>query len=224
MKWLVACLITIVGLIGCRGSQTSVNTLAPFGSSRVPPPSTNYFNASGPYYNGAAPAQTATPTTPGSTTVPAASKPAGATGGQVVPNASAGKADGAWLPPGRIAAAGNATKASPASLAGAGVQSVSYQGVTKAATQASSPAASNGSTLRLGGMPINDATNGSAALEPARFVPAGAPIEIAQLPPAAPALAAASSGATVVASAQASDQPVPISASPQTTLNWKSRP
>ena len=50
MKWLVACVITTVALAGCKSSQTPFNTLAPFGSARVPPPSTNHVTAPGNYY------------------------------------------------------------------------------------------------------------------------------------------------------------------------------
>jgi hypothetical protein len=73
-------------------------------------------------------------------------------------------------------------------------------------------------------MPVNDATTSGGAAEPARFVPAGSPIEIAQLPPATPAPGSAPTSGTVVASAQASTQPAAASAPAQSTLEWKSRP
>jgi hypothetical protein len=221
MKWLIACVITI-GFIGCKGSQTSVNTLAPFGSSRVPPPSTNYFNASGPYYNRAAPPQTATPAMPGAVSAPAAAQAPGATSGQIVPNASASSTGGAWLPPARMAVSGM-TNAAAVSPEASSVQAAAYQGAAEPLKHASSSAA-DVSSLRLAGMPVNDATNSSAGPEPARFVPTGAPIEIGQLPPAAPALAGVPASATVMASAQASDQPAQVSSPSQSTLNWKSRP
>lgn len=212
MKWLIACLVIVSGLSGCRGSQTSYNTLAPFGASRVPPPSTNYFNASGPYYNRQSSPQTATPAAPGST--PAASPSAGGTSGQVMSNTSASNSEASWGSPVRQTVAGSTSPALSASSPASGIQAVSYQAV-----------ADGGSALRLKGMPVNDATTGGPVSEPARFVPAGATVELAQLPPAAPGAAASPASATVMASAQASDQSVPVSAAlPQSTLNWKSRP
>lgn len=221
MKWLVACVLTAVSLTGCKSSQTSFNTLAPFGSARVPPPSTNHFNASGNYYNRSAPPQTATPAVPGSTTAPAAAQPAGSTSGKMT---SSTNANGAWQPSGKTASTAGTLKTSAAVPDASGVQPASYQAGMNATKNASSPATPSGSSLRLGGMPVNDATRSDLAQEPARFVPAGSPIEIAQLPPAAPALGTTPTNGTVVASAQASDQPAPASPSSQSTLQWKSRP
>jgi hypothetical protein len=211
MKWLVTCLVIVCGLSGCRGSQTSFNTLAPFGSSRVPPPSTNHFNASSPYYNRNAAPQTATPTGPGS--MPAASQSGGETSGQVMSNTSASNSAATWVSPLRQAVAEGIRPALDASTQSSGIQAVSYQDI-----------ASSGSSLRLKGMRVNDATNSGAISEPARFVPAGATVEIAQLPPAPAGSTTAPASTTVVASAQASDQAVPVSAASQSTLNWKSRP
>jgi hypothetical protein len=219
MKWLFAGVITAVVLTGCKSSQTSFNTLAPFGSARVPPPSTNHVNASGNYYNGAAPPQTATPVMPGTKTAPAASPPGGATSGKMT---SSTNTDGAWQPSGKTASAAGTTNTSAALPAASGVQPASYQAGTNPAKSTSLPAPPSGSALRLSGMPVNDATTSGGAAEPARFVPAGAPIEIAQLPPATPAPGTTPTSGTVVASAQASDQPAP--ASSQSTLQWKSRP
>jgi hypothetical protein len=224
MKCLVACVITAVALTGCKSSQTSFNTLAPFGSARVPPPSTNAVNASGNYYNGAAPPQTATPVMPGAKTAPAASQPGGATSGKMTSSTNANGTDGAWQPPAKTANAAGTTNTSAAPPAASGVQPASYQAGTNATKSTSLPAPPSGSSLRLSGMPVNDATASGAAPEPARFVPAGAPTEIAQLPPAAPALGAAPTSGTVVASAQASTQPAAASAPTQSTLEWKSRP
>ena len=221
MKWLVACVITVVALAGCKSSQTPFNTLAPFGSARVPPPSTNHVTAPGNYYNGAAPPQTATPTVPGATPAPAAAQPGAAASGKMTSNTNT---DGVWQPSGKTASTAGTTNISPAPSAVSGVQPVSYQAGTNATKNASSSTLASGSALRLSGMPVNDATTSGAAAEPARFVPAGSPIEIAQLPQAAPAPGTAPTTGTVVASAQASDQPAPASASSQSTLQWKSRP
>jgi hypothetical protein len=212
MKCLVACFITAVALTGCKSSQTSFNTLAPFGSARVPPPSTNAVNASGNYYNGAAPPQTATPAMPGAKTAPAASQPGGATSGKMTSSTNNNGTVGVWQPSANTASAAGTANASTAA---AGVQPASFQAGTNAANNASS--------LRLSGMPVNDATTSGAA-EPARFVPTGAPIEIAQLPPAPSTPVSTPASGTVVASAQASTQPVAASAPTQSTLEWKSRP
>ena len=211
MKRLVTCLVIVCGLSGCRGSQTSFNTLAPFGSSRVPPPSTNHFNASSPYYNRNATPQTATPAAPGST--PPASQSGGGTSGQVLSNTSASNSAATWVSPVRQAITESIRPALDASSQSSGIQAVSYQDI-----------ASNESSLRLKGMRVNDATHSNAISEPARFVPAGATVEIAQLPAAPTGSAPAPANTTVVASAQASDQAVPVSAASQSTLNWKSRP
>ena len=215
MKWLVAWILMIVGLCGCRSSQTSYNTLAPFGSSRVPPPSTNYFNASGNYYNRPATPQTATPAMPGSAPGPAASQPGGSTSGQIVPHASADSSGGNWLPPARTAAA---------SPMASDVRPVSHERAAEPATNGSPSDASDESTLRLRGMPITDVTTRGGGVEPARFVPASEPIEIAQLPAAPPGSSGAPAGATVVASSRSSDQQTANPPAPQSTLNWKSRP
>ena len=220
MKWLVAGVITAVCLAGCKSSQTSFNTLAPFGASRVPPPSTNSLNASGPYYNRSATPQTATPTMPGSTTAPAATQGAGSASGRMTSSASG--TEGAWQPTAKTANAGGTTKTSATSSGASTVQPASYQAGTDSTKNASSSASSAGSSLRLNGMQVNDATTSGAGAEPARFVPAGSPVEIAQLPSLAPVTAPTSG--TVVASAQASDQPAPASASAPSTLQWKSRP
>ena len=111
----------------------------------------------------------------------------------------------AWQPSGKTANAAGTTNTSAASPAASGVQPASYQAGTNATKSTSLPAPPSGSALRLSGMPVNDATTSGAAAEPARFVPAGSPIEIAQLPPATPAPGTTPTSGTVVASAQASD-------------------
>jgi hypothetical protein len=224
MKWLVACVITVVALAGCKSSQTPFNTLAPFGSARVPPPSTNHVNAPGNYYNGAAPPQTATPAVPGATPAPAAAQPAAAASGKMSSNTNPTGTNVAWQPSGKTASMAGTTNPSAAASLVTGVQPVSYQADANGTKNAASATPASGSALRLSGMPVNDATASSAAAEPARFVPAGSPIEIAQLPQPPTAPGTTPPTGTVVASAQASDQPAPASASSQSTLQWKSRP
>ena len=60
MKRFVASLLIILGLAGCQTTpKPSWDVLAPFGSSRVPPPGTTSYTAKGAYYNPNAPATTA---------------------------------------------------------------------------------------------------------------------------------------------------------------------
>ena len=224
MKWLVTCVITAVALASCKSSQTSFNTLAPFGSARVPPPSTNSVNASGNYYNGAAPPQTATPAMPGAKTVPAAAQPGAATSGKMTSSTNGNGTSGAWQSSAKMANAAGTTHASAAPPAASGVQPASYQAGTNAAGSIALPTPPSGSSLRLSGMPVNDATTNGASAAPARFVPAGSPIEITPLTQAAPAPGTTPTSGTVVASAQASTQPATASAPTQSTLEWKSRP
>ena len=75
-------------------------------------------------------------------------------------------------------------------------------------------------------MPVNDASGAATGTEPAKFVPSGQTVELAQLPQtvAAPVSGTPVASGTVVASAQASDQVTPAAASTQSTLQWKSRP
>ncbi len=216
MKWLVISAITILGMAGCRGSQTSCNTLAPFGASRISPPSTSHFGAAGGYYNRGAPVQTASPVAPGA--APAAS-PAGTIGAQALPPNASADAGGSWAPSAKAPGVDGALKPSLASLGSSAVQQASYQ--TAPAANPVSTSSLSGSSLRLAGMPVNDATTGGSGQEPARFVPVGTPIEIAQLPPATTTAAA---DAPVSASVPGSNAVNATAASSQTTLNWKSRP
>lgn len=76
MKWLAASLIVLACSAGCHAPRPSFNVLAPYGSSRVPPPATNSTARNQPYYQqpsgvpaGSAPAQPK-PTSNGSDTTP----------------------------------------------------------------------------------------------------------------------------------------------------------
>ncbi len=217
MKWIIPWIITAVAVTGCKSSQTSFNTLAPFGSARVPPPPTNQFNASGNYYNRTAPPMTATPTVPGLPAPPASTQPAAATAtGNTTSAPKAAATESAWQSSAKSAAVATAAPAAPT------VQPASFQTAAGAPKDASAAPAASGSTLRLSGMPVNDATAAGAQAAPAPFVPTGSPIEISQLPKSPATSTPTPATGTVVASAQASDQAVP--ASSQSTLQWKSRP
>ncbi len=51
MKWLAASLIVLACSAGCHAPKPSFNVLAPYGSSRVPPPATNSTARHQPYYS-----------------------------------------------------------------------------------------------------------------------------------------------------------------------------
>lgn len=223
MKWLAAVVIAAVGLCGCKSSQTPFNTLAPFGASRVPPPSTT-VGATGAYYNRTATPQTATPAQPNSTPAPAA----GSATGQKAPSFNPSSSSASWQVTPKTANASSAAQTSDASSPASGVSPASYTAGTNSTTQAASPTTAASGQLRLSGMPVNDATSGATGSEPAKFVPSGSAVEISQLPKPvgtpAPATVTPATGGTVVASAQASEQAAPAAPSAASTLQWKSRP
>lgn len=219
MKWLPAVLITVVGLCGCKSSQTPFNTLAPFGASRVPPPSTS-VGATGPYYNRTATPQTAAPAQSNPTTAPA-------TGPTSRQGTSTSNSSDSWKLAPQTASTGSSAQPPLASSETSAVRPASYAAGAVSTTAAAATASASG-PLRLSGMPVNDATGSATGSEPAKFVPSGSAIEISQLPKPietpAPATAVPVAAGTVVASAQASDQAAPSAAAPASTLQWKSRP
>ncbi|NLF68925.1 MAG: hypothetical protein GX575_07700 [Candidatus Anammoximicrobium sp.] len=215
MKWLAAVLIAVVGLCGCKSSQTPFNTLAPFGASRVPPPSTT-VGATGAYYNRTATPPAATPAQPNAASNPAA----GAATGQKASSLNSSGASEAWQLSPKTAGTGTSSPSPVASSQASAVRPASYAAGTAAASASGS--------LRLSGMPVNDATSSPAGSEPARFVASGSAVEISELPKAlatpAPVTANSTAGGVVVASAQASDQPAPAASPAASTLQWRSRP
>ncbi len=222
MKWLPAVLITVVGLCGCKSSQTPFNTLAPFGASRVPPPSTS-VGATGPYYNRTATPQTAAPAQSNATTAPAT----GPTSRQGTSTFNSSGSSGSWKLAPQTASTGSTAQPPVASSETSAVRPASYAAGADSTTAAAATASASGQ-LRLSGMPVNDATSGTAESEPAKFVPSGSAIEISQLPKPiaapAPATAVPVAAGTVVASAQASDRAAPTAVESASTLQWKSRP
>jgi hypothetical protein len=236
MKRLAALVCAIGLLAGCKNQMSSVNWLAPYGSTRVPPPGTNAHRGATPYYNGVAPASTATPVLPGSPVAPA--------GGTVTNPATIRGAATTIDPANAVPLANNWQPV------GTGVQAVAAEpvGATTGFESAVQPAsfttpisdgkptgatATSVSGLRLNGMRLNDATGVSPAtdaVEPAPFQPAANASNLipasVDFTTAGSATAAANHGVVRV-TAKASDKfqsvvdrLVPSNAS---TLNWKSR-
>jgi hypothetical protein len=218
MKWYAAFLLPACSLAGCHAPTPSFNVLAPYGPSRVAPPSTNAQRAGGAYYNQPAPAVGAAPGA-NNASPRTVSQPTLKRSETTSPYMSA---EGAWKPVGTgTAPAFQGTAATSSQNA---LQQVSYTGPesTVAAEQSAGDSSleessqqTSGSTLRLGGMPINDAT---PLVEPAKFrAPAGA----APIPQ--PSTPGSTNGGIVVASAKSSDSAAPVEAAPKTTLQWTSR-
>ena len=211
MRWSFALLTAAALLCGCNNSQQTLNPWAPYGSCRVPAPATNQAGAGGVYYQSANPPRTAVPTIRASSGTPAASAPQQSNAAQVVTS-------GAWLP----------TSDQPAAPANADstVAPVTFNATTNAATSEQGTTTSGGSassTLRLKGMPVNDATQAAQPAEPAPFTPATQATPLSQVP-VAPA-GSAVPAQVVTATAQASDsaQPgsPPADAAPGSPLSWR---
>lgn len=198
----VAALAILFGcLLGCQGSQPSYNLLAPYGSCRVPPPSTGNHSSAAGYY---------TPTTPPTVTVPAGQGNAtlGAPSAQVQQQSNTQMASGTWQPTG---AAAQATQAP--------VQQASFR-EPAAGGEAASVEGPAG-TLKLNGMRVNDATNVAQPVAPAQFVP---PTQMAPLTQAPVPTGTGAPPGMVVSTAQASDNVTPGTpqvAASGSTLNWQ---
>lgn len=220
MKWLVASLVTVLCLAGCHAPKPSFNVLAPYGPSRVPPPSTSGQAPSGPYYNGTNLPTTTVPANPNSSGLPSTSQKTRTNTSSH--NSHLAAAD-SWKP---VRTKSTADPA-PVFPGTAGlteknqVLPVSYKGSDK--TEEAGLSAQGKATLRWNGTPVTDLTTGASLPEPARFVPPTDAIEISQLPPASNSSTASG---TVVSSSKASDhiQPnVGDASANKTTLTWRSR-
>jgi hypothetical protein len=235
MKRLAASIILVAVLTGCRGSQPDINLLAPYGSSRVPAPSTNSVGAGNSYYDRTAPPKAAAPANQPSATTPASSAPATT---QQTPQRTNVQspyfaADGVWKP---ANAKATATQGAAAEVSDSQVRPVSFTTPSGEGKAAATPTTTTASLqkpkLRLNGMPVTDATRLTSSAEPARFTPPENLVEISQLPRVAEATQPSDAGSavasgTVVSSAKSSDKVTPATANDATsesTLNWKSRP
>jgi hypothetical protein len=219
MNRLTVCLVVIGCLSGCHGgSRSSYNVLAPYGSSRVPPPATGGQHAASGYYDRTAPANATAPTIQ-----PNAANQPGVT--QTLPNqqsAAASLAAGSAWKPANTATSTAAQSAPATGRVDSQVQRASF--ISDAEAEPEGVDDSSSQKLKLNGMPVNDATQLTIPSEPARFAPPpGTPLT------PLPQTAGASSG-TVVSSAKASDNLAPPSLKATTTLsganstlNWRSR-
>lgn len=217
-------LLGLVALAGCKNQMSSQNWLAPLGSSRVPPPGTNAHQGTAPYYNGTAPAATLPA---GGTATPGAVVPAsGATASPTLPHgsamsptsAAANPLAGNWQPVGTGVSASIATPAS--SAIDAAVQPASFSAPVDAASSGAS-----GSTLRLKGMPVHDATGQAAPGEPAAFQPAAGAAPLVPLSTGAAAASSPDGMATAVSKASDNFDAVVdrLTSGGTSTLNWKTR-
>lgn len=213
MKWHATVAVIVVCLAGCHAPPPSFDLLAPYGSSRVPPPSTGSLGTGGAYYNRTAPPATSVPSVPNSSRAPTGSQ-------RMQTNASRPRAhlaaDDSWKP--------IRTNATPD-------PAPAFPGVTGSAANRTLPVSYNGTAtggtaLRLNGMPVTDATRNASFSEPARFRPPGDAIEISQLPRATGSSGQQDATGTVVSSAKSSDRIQAVaseSSTSKTTLNWRSR-
>ncbi|MBC8873064.1 MAG: hypothetical protein H8E44_26830 [Planctomycetes bacterium] len=230
MKWHAALAITVVCLAGCHAPTPSFDLLAPYGSPRVPPPSTGSHGTGGAYYNRTGLPATSAPGGAGRSTRPAASE-------KMQTNATSDAhylATGDSWKPIRTTATPDAAPAFPrtADTTASRILPVSYNGAGQRQPSATTLKwqESNGDvggqrpSLRLDGMPVTDATGSPTPSEPRRFQPAEGAIEIGQLPGATTAASLSNTGRTVVSSAKASDQMPPTSgdsSESKTTLVWR---
>ena len=214
MKWHATFAVIVVCLAGCHAPRPSFDLLAPYGSSRVPAPSTGSHGTGNAYYTRSAPPATAIPGGPAGSANPASSR-------KMQTNTSDGSpflaSDESWKPI-RTIATPEPAPVFPGESNGAAssVVPVSYPQSADAGTSQSS--------LRLNGVPLTDASRAGSRSEPARFRASGNAIEISQLPRASSDRQHAMG--TVVSSARSSDRIVSAaseSSASKTTLKWRSR-
>ena len=227
MKWHAAVAVIVVCLAGCHAPTPSFHLLAPYGSSRVPPPSTGSHGTGGAYYNRTGLPPTSGPGAPGSSTRPAASKNVQSSATMDAHYLATGDS---WKPI-RTTATPDAAPAFPgtADATASRILPVSYNGAGKGQPSATTlkwqeSAGGDRSSLRAKGMPVTDANRSRLPSEPRRFQPAEGAIEISQLPGASTPASLSSTGRTVVSSAKASDQMPPASgdsSESKTTLVWR---
>lgn len=217
MKWNVTLLVALAFVAGCHAPKPSFNLLAPYGAPRVPPPSTSAGGNNPAYYTptGGVPAGPAS-AAPAASTVPTAGQP----GGSSQASAPYMATNQSWT----------SVLDKTAKNAGAPATVTTIDGDVRMAAFAaeaskSAPADDGGSTLRSGGMQVNDAT--APPSPPAVFVaPSGAsPISHLPAPPTAMNPNAAADAKTVTATAQSSDAAASGSAAEagKSTLQWKTR-
>jgi hypothetical protein len=232
MKWLTASLVTVLCLAGCHAPKPSFNVLAPYGPTRVPPPSTSGQAPNSTYYNGTTPPTTNVPVVPRNSGMRNTSQKKWAN----TPSHNLNLASqDSWRPvrtkstadPAPVfkeaASQADENQVLPVSYSGTGKTEEAKMAVAISSSSEMRTAADGQSVLRLNGMPVTDATTGKSLPEPARFVPPKDIIEISQLPPASNA---SSPDGTVVSSSKASDHiksTAADTATSKTTLRWRAR-
>ena len=212
MKWHAAVAVIVVCLAGCHAPTPSFDLLAPYGSSRVPPPSTGSHGTDGAYYNRAAPPATSVPGVTSGSTNPATSRKMQCS---VSGRGNLLASDDSWKPIRANAAPDPAPVFRGATNDTASrILPVSYNGTAK-----------GGTVLPLNGMPVTDATGRASSSEPARFRAPGDAIDISKLPRTTGSPGQDAIG-TVVSAAKSSDRIQPASnesSISKTTLKWRSR-
>lgn len=153
MRRILVAASLILALAGCHAPTPSMNVLAPYGSATVPPPATGAVGTSGDYYAPPNPAATgsAPAALPNTTTSPTGAAPGAFMGAESEPTpaGSSGVVPASYTP--------GTTGRSATSTIGSGV-------------------GPGGSTLKINGMPVNDATSTGADQ--------AEPINLTQLPDA----------------------------------------
>lgn len=170
MKRLSPLLLAIFILTGCHAPMPSFNLLAPYGSTRIPPPSTGN-TAPSTYYQ---PAQQPSSTTPVGTGFRASGKSTSVATESVADASEVRTASGSDEP-GRIARATHETTA----VEPTAVVTAATAVPSRATSQTAGSGASRGLPANIRGMHINEAT-----VEPAPFNPPTQVIDITQLPSA----------------------------------------
>ncbi len=208
-----AALLALLALLaGCRAPTPSMNVFAPYGSATVPPPPTGTLGNGAGYYS--------SPTTPPNApaTPPATALPPAGAGYGAIPSTASGTATlaSAMGEPTPATRAYGVAQASyqPGSTSGTGLSGIAAPGTSGAVDSADeSP-----STLRIKGMPVNDAT---VPAEPQAGSASANPTDLATLP----AANASSPSLLRIISSRSSTGTVPANASPTppSTGNWQTR-
>ncbi len=175
-----AILVAAWMLVGCRAPAPSFDMLAPYGSPKVPAPRTGAIGTSGTYYAPMNQGTQPTVTAPVNPSLPGTAVPNGTPSSQpAAPNMGASATTMAAGTPDVSMASYQA--GAPHQVTPPATTIVGGPSFPGAVADASDEASSSSSTLKLSGMPVNDATQPG---EPQSFSPAGEPVNISSLPSA----------------------------------------
>jgi len=210
-------LLVLVAALGCRAPMPAFNPLAPYGSTRVPPPATGNVNQPNSYYSPTGQPASGQPTltTPPRTGYPANPPGNGWSAQPSPPTTTTASASQTTLPSASVVpapASGVALASYPAAVVPPPEKPSSSAPVTMNSTS------SDAAALRLRGMPVNDATR----QEPQPFLPSGQVIDITELPDPPPPIRLPGGGAANPAGTTSS---VPADAPPAVVgSTWQTRP